>query len=316
LRSHVGKKAIAPYLLLFMIGLAFVWFLHPSPQRHLGKGFYAFFGRSEDLVFNRINLNLTYALQDRMLAGFTFDKQRPSVSLQLDFRVRTGPNPEIVGFVSPWTIGKILTYPTRSWNCTIKNLQQFSIIYLRPHANITFDVITLQFELDSDVLQQLSFFEFSAILPFPPISERVEVGDVMKELNGLLEQPTLIPMTARFKPYEGYGDDMPTFIEIDIPRNCIVREAQPFYSIGITKDSYFLSWSSHELKMLGKGSYSASVMATLEEPNLKHYYYLGAFFVAAVLGALSSYLLDRLLDQIGRGLRSVLSHTKKMMRRV
>lgn len=106
MRSHVGKKAVAPYLLLFVIGLAFVWFLHPSPQRRLGKGFYAFFGSSEDLVFNRISLNLTNALHDRMPLGFIFDKQRSGVSLRLDFRVRTGPNPEIVGFVSPWTIGR------------------------------------------------------------------------------------------------------------------------------------------------------------------------------------------------------------------
>ena len=199
----------------------------------------------------------------------------------------------------------------RMWK--FENFGDFSLLYFKPSARLD-DIVTLEFELESSGIRELSHFEFSAILPFPPsIGERVDVQSVKDELESLSKEIMLFSVATRFKVDEIFSNDMPTFIEIDVPRDCIVKEVNPFYSIGIVEDAPFLAWDSRELKMLGRGSYPASVMVVLEEPNLRREYEW-RLLLSGLLGGLFLSLPGAWLAQevfAGRGAGSTTAKRKE-----
>jgi len=96
----------------------------------------------------------------------------------------------------------------------------------------------------------LSYYEYNIIFPMPPVlgertKEISQIEDRLKSLN--LNLVWLFSLAQKFRE-EG------TFIEVDVPKEYIVKEAYPFYSIGVAEEHIYLNWNSSELEILGKGS--------------------------------------------------------------
>lgn len=295
-RWHILLPIAALVLALYF----FPWFLeYEGPP---GRGFYLF-EECEKFSFNRIELNLTNSIprasSSKMTNQFLPFQHYSEASIQMSFNVMVGPNSGVVGFVSPWRIGSIDEKATSPLRWRIEHIEESSIVYAKFPKDYN-DIATLGFSVKSKGLRRVSYSEFSVILPFPPLGQRMETSDLEKKIGSMIGEVHLLPMPTRFKVGEEADKYLPTFIEMDIPPECLVREVHPFYSVGMGKNSYFLSWDSRELRMLSRGSYSGSILVTLEEPSYKSMHEFRVFLSSILSGFFLSRIIESLLTLFRR----------------